>query len=156
MIVKKITTEDQDIRILGMTLLSVEEAKALPDDIRTIGKPWWLRSPGISAYDAAIVLDLGTVNDYGFYVNGDEYGIRPALIIDQTSSNLQIGDRFALAGYEWTVIKEYALCNDCIGECTFREDWQAEDANIYEASDVKRFIEAWATENGILNSENEA
>ena len=46
---------------------------------------WWLRSPGDGGSSAAIVSNDGLVCDWGFYVNFDHYGVRPALWIDLKS-----------------------------------------------------------------------
>ena len=43
---------------------------------------WWLRSNGGNMYNAAAVNFTGYIFEYGFYVNSDGYGIRPALWID--------------------------------------------------------------------------
>ncbi len=43
---------------------------------------WWLRSNGGNMYNAAAVNFKGYVFEYGFYVNSDGYGIRPALWVD--------------------------------------------------------------------------
>ena len=48
---------------------------------------WWLRSPGNSAYCAAVVEDNGLVGSYGYYVGGDynspRAGVRPALYVNR-------------------------------------------------------------------------
>ena len=40
---------------------------------------WWLRSPGLSSYDAAYVHRFGSVIDYGYSVVSTDFGVRPAL-----------------------------------------------------------------------------
>ncbi len=149
MIVNKLihTTELQEIKIAGITLLSTEEYKAYKDNIPKVDFAWWLRSLYVDAHhDAGFVAIVGFP---GFATVDTHIFARPALYLE--SSNLQIGDKFKLARRTWTVIsKEYALCDDDIGRCSFREDWRAEDANDYEASDIKMFIEIWAKENEIL------
>lgn len=42
---------------------------------------WWLRSPGRSIVDAAIVRGNGTVYDSGLFVDSDEVSVRPVLWI---------------------------------------------------------------------------
>lgn len=63
--------------------LSLEEVqKYLEDDeLRKIGKNWWLRSPGIFRYSAALVEDSGEVDDEGASASNEikEIGVRPAL-----------------------------------------------------------------------------
>ena len=145
------TTEPIDIQIDGITLLSVEEAGKVPNSQRAIGKVWWLRSPGDFDISTASVLGDGSVSDYGYHVNLNVLGVRPALIFDLESSNLQINDQIVLAGYTWTVIDGgYALCNEIVRNTCFRENWGAKDANQYEASDIKKWLENWAREKGIL------
>lgn len=132
--------------ILGATLLSKEEAKTLlKKDKRTYGKNWWLRTPGDDNYYACFVNFYGYLDTIGQYVYYDIFKVRPALKIDISTSDIQIGDIFIFGDKEFKVISpELAwMYNDDIGECVFREDWTAEDANIYEASDVKKFVDAW-------------
>lgn len=144
------TTEEQDINIIDVTLLTVEEAKALDNDIREIGKFWWLRSSGYFVNYAACVDDYGCVYYYGDYVSDTE-GVRPALKISNlSSSNLSINDTFEMTGHTWTVISEdTALCNDIVGKTCFRSDWRSEDANNYEKSDIKKWLANWVNKNGI-------
>lgn len=55
-----------------------------------------------------------------------------------------------LAGYTWTVISDkYILCDRIVEKTPFRQDWEAPDANVYEKSDIKRWLENWAQEKGI-------
>ena len=46
---------------------------------------WWLRSPGISVYLAAVVDDLGDVYDYGDTVRSDYVALRPAFKLNLSS-----------------------------------------------------------------------
>lgn len=82
---------------------------------------------------------------------GTRDGVRPALqILNPESSNLNPGDQLEVVGHGWTVLNGgLALCNEIIGRTQFRKDWEAPDANVYERSDVKRYVEEWAKENGI-------
>lgn len=48
---------------------------------------WWLRSPGIRRSYAAVVSDAGWTG-WSFYVNYDSVGVRPALHLNLSSSNL--------------------------------------------------------------------
>lgn len=139
------------IKVKGITLLSKEEYRECKDNIPAINKPWWLRSPGHYVFFAACVYGDGSIDYYGYDVDNSEFGVRPVLII---KSNLQIKDEFNLAGHAWTVISEdYAICNDIIGEYCFREDWRAKDSNNYKKSDIKKYIEDWAKENGIIGEQ---
>ena len=140
-----ISKSPSELEINGVTLLTVEEAKALTDKQRYQTPTWWLRSPGTSDFTAAFVAgEYGDVYDSGIDVD-EEFGVRPALQISNLQSlNLEIGDRFDFVGYEWTVISENkALCDDVIGNLAFRKDWEAKDANCYEQSDIKKYLEDW-------------
>lgn len=137
-----VLTQDKQLPdIKGITLLSLAEYQELKSNI-SLKHWWWLRSPGRSASNAAFMVGVyGDVHDYGYSVNG-EFGVRPALILD--SSNLNVGDSFEFGNHTFTVISEkYALCDDAIGKHCFRKDWNAKDANNYEASDVKKYVEDW-------------
>lgn len=135
----------QNVKILGATLLSKEEVETLlTQQERACKNWWWLRSPGYESYCAAIVL-IGGVSDYGLSVNDDRGCVRPALKIDISNSDIKIGDTFTFREKVFKVISpELAwMYKDDIGRCVFRKDWKAPDANIYEASDVKKFIDNW-------------
>ena len=152
---ERITTLLDKLNIEGVTLLSTEEAKRLPNEIRDIHKCWWLRSPGPDDFNryAVAVFDSGIIHHYGIRVDYCE-NIRPALIF-KPSPNLNIEDVFMIAGYKWTVINDHmAICNKCIGKSCFRRKWQEPDANIYEKSDIKKFIDDWARENGIVQQKD--
>ena len=59
-------------------LLSIAEANALDNSIRAKGSWWWLRSPGSSTSDAALVDGDGLVEKSGSRVC-DPSGVRPVL-----------------------------------------------------------------------------
>ena len=141
---KRIVEETCDINIDGITLLSVEEYEACREYVPPFNGIWWLRSPGSSSEYAAVVYSRGRVDSSGYNVHYDN-AVRPALrLVDLKPANLQIGDWFRLFGHDWTVVSDtHALCNDSIGESPFREDYEAEDANNYETSDIKMFVEKW-------------
>jgi len=137
------------MNISEVTLLSKEEYEQYIDNISIIDEWWWLRSPGRLRKSAVFVYDDGSL---GFSsVSNDSLRVRPALrILNLNSSNLAIKDHFELAGYTWTVISdEIVLCDDTIGKCPFRNDWNSPDANDYETSDVKRFLEMWVKDVGL-------
>lgn len=145
--VEALVRKDVNLDVQGITLLSVEEYEACREYVPPFNGIWWLRSPGSSSEYAAVVSRSGGVYSYGGSVSYD-YAVRPALkLVGLKSANLQIGDNFRLFGHDWTVVSDtHALCNDSIGESPFREDYEAEDANNYEKSDIKRFIEEWFDE----------
>lgn len=134
-----------DLEITGATLLSIEEAKGLPDHLRTHTNWWWLRSPGDNSSDAASVGGDGSV-DYTYSLVSISLGaVRPALRIKNfESSDLKIGDFIIFDGKEFEIVSgNLAFCKTDIGEHCFQEDWDADDANDYEKSDVKKFIDNW-------------
>lgn len=146
----------EPLKVTGITLLSVEEYKKAKVYIASIGGWWWLRSPGGSSNYAADVGPAGDVDIYGDNVLYGNTCVRPALEVTNLKSfNLNPKDRIIdLAGYDWTVISDtMVLCDESIGYHCFREDWKAPDANDYEKSDVKRFLESWAAEKGIISCE---
>lgn len=141
---KRIVEGTCDINIGGITLLSVEEHEACREHVPPFNDIWWLRSPGYNSKYAASVSRNGNAFSSGINVDYD-LAVRPALkLAGLKSANLQIGDWFRLFGHDWTVVSDtHALCNDSIGESPFREDYEAEDANNYETSDIKMFVEKW-------------
>ncbi|HCJ42138.1 DUF6273 domain-containing protein [uncultured Ruminococcus sp.] len=60
-------------------LLSIDEANALDNSIRANGSWWWLRSPGIYSFVAALVDGDGSVITLGGVVDDTERGVRPVL-----------------------------------------------------------------------------
>ena len=143
------TTQEQDIQINEITLLSKEEYLDAKENIPAIHKRWWLRSPGYYQYYAVYVRGVGSLSRS--YVDIGSACVRPALkILNDKSSNLNIGDKFNMAGYTWTVILEgTALCDTVVGNTCFRKDWKSDDANKYDASDIKKWLESWAEEKGL-------
>lgn len=135
-------TKVDEFKVIGATLLSIEEAEKLPQHLRVYPCWWWLRSPGTHQDYAARVNYDGSICYYGNYVNDINFCVRPALKLK--SSNLEIGDKFEIGGIEFEVISDnLAFCMRDIGRCAFREDWEAQDANAYETSDVRQFVEEW-------------
>lgn len=137
---------DEEIDITGATLLSIKEAGQLPLELREYDNWWWLRSPGSNPNLAARVEPMCPINGYGnARVYLDFGAVRPALQIKNLeSSNLKIGDIFEFGGKPFKIISDnLAFCVTDIGEHCFREDWQADDANDYENSDVKKYVNDW-------------
>lgn len=138
-----VVTEDE-LEFTGAILLSVEEYEACRDIIPDTSNWWWLRSPGYGSGRAAIVRIDGNVFNYGHIVDYNYDAVRPVLYFNLKSDNLLTGDKIEVAGLTFTVIsKNMMLCDTTVGESAFRKDWQAGDANVYEASDVKKFVDKW-------------
>lgn len=141
-----------DISIKDITLLSIEEFEQYRDNIPLLNVLWWLRSPGYDTYQVACIYG-DAVYYHGDFVGHDDYVVRPAIVI-QPNSNLSIGDKIEFAGYTWTMIakniaKNIALCDEGVGQTYFRKDFGASDANVYEKSDVEKWLRTWAQERGI-------
>lgn len=146
---------DSALQIQDVTLLSSEEYEAAKKDIPPLDDWWWLRSPGLNSIYAAGVRSGGSVYADGYGVSIAGGVVRPALRISNLKSlDLQIGDKISdLAGHTWTVIaNDLILCDDGIGQHCFREDRKAEEANVYEKSDIKKYLEVWASEHQLLSS----
>lgn len=135
---------ENGLEITGATLLTVEEAEVLPKEILSFDHYWWLCSRGDRGDGAAYVSSGSSVRYSGAYGLDCIGAVRPALIINLKSPTLQIGDKFQFREKEFEIISaNRALCTESIGDYVFREDWQAEDSNIYEMSDVKKFVDEW-------------
>lgn len=72
-----------------------------------------------------------------------KFGVRPALGLSNLET-LQPGEKLKFSEQTFTYLGEgLALCDDFIGKYAFRENWKASDANIYETSDVKKYVDEW-------------
>ena len=135
-----------ELKFKGATLLSKGEARQLSKKDRAVEDWWWLREfPNIGKGLAGIVIYDGTFN----YIEVDDsinVCVRPALILSNLEdSDYTVGDKFRFAGELFTIISDrYALCDCCIDKVVeFRKDVDAEDANDYEKSDAKKFVDSW-------------
>lgn len=149
----RIVKEEKNINITDITLLTKEEAEIVPESLVRANSAWWLRSPGIHEFRVLLVdSGHGSINTVGLPAAA-ENGVRPALKISNLwSSDLSVGDKFELAGREWTVINgDTALCDDIVGKTAFLKNYDeyTDDINDYEQSDIKRWLKSWANKNGI-------
>lgn len=141
---KQITSEQElDVDIKGVTLLSLEEYSACRDMVPTSGTYWWLRSPGSLGGHACAVGDNGSVYSYGYVVHlGSNRGVRPALIFEPGSSKLSAKDKVKVNDRWYTVISEnMMLCDEIVGSTCFSISNPSEETNVYENSDVKKWLE---------------
>ena len=138
-----------DLEIVGATLLSVEEVELVPESLRMYECCWWLRSPGGLSDSAACVSIFGSVDYAGDYVRGDYVAVRPALIIKNLKSfNLKIGDIIFFGDKTFEIISDaLTFCTTDIGCHCFNSDYEKEGANIYETSDIKKFVDDWFKKN---------
>lgn len=147
-------TKESDLNILGATLLTTDEAQQLPFKLRKYSLYWWLKSPGCCSNCAAAVGTSGIIYNTGVTVGIVNNVVRPTLIIRNLEfSNLCIGDIFEFGGKQFEIIShDRAFCLTDIGKCAFRGDKIAPDANDYEKSDVKEYINDWFKKN--INESN--
>ena len=128
-------------QIKGVTLLSVEEAKALPRWILAKGKWWWLRSPGHFSDRVASVHYDGSVDDFGDSVYNDYGAVCPALKIENLP-NLKIGETIKVLGRMAQYIgNDMVLLVEPIGYRRFDAD-----SNNYDKSEIKAWLEKWLEE----------
>lgn len=140
-----ITREPVDIEIEEVTLLSAKEYANNQFIISSISDDWWTRSPGFDSGYVTSVRSDERRQDYG--VNWP-LAVRPALRIN----SLRYGERFELFGFTWRVLSDgLALCEAAVGWSCFRVDKTADDANVYEKSDVKKWLDDWARKKGLIS-----
>lgn len=149
--------EESNLNILGATLLTIDEVKQLPMRLRKYNLYWWLRSPGCCSNCVAAAGPSGVIYNTGVTVGIVNNVVRPTLIIHNLeSSNLRIGDIFEFGNKQFEIIShDRAFCLTDIGKCVFRGDKIAPDANDYEKSDIKEYINDWFKKSiNESNSEN--
>jgi hypothetical protein len=142
-------------------LLTVEEAKKLPKEIRICDASkkfvgyvsnnnkccWWLRSPGRASKDAAVVDASGAVNELGNYVIDDILAVRPVIrVTDENIDDMEeIGDGYIrYLGTKWIDITDY-IGTVCLlkKKCLKRPHRFDSASNDYEKSEIKEYIESW-------------
>lgn len=142
-----------DFDVQDVTLLSVDEAECLSDDMRVIeGRWWWLRS----VYDDNIYISLmdGKGSVYHEPVENSSFdfestfGVRPVLKVGNLASlNLTKGDKFIVNYTPYTVISDdMVLCDNIITSMEFGSNSPRD--NFFETSYVKQYIEDWADDEG--------
>lgn len=142
-------------------LLTAEEAKKLPEDIRMCDTPkkfggyisnnnkcwWWLRSPGFSSEIAAVVGASGAVDEGGLFVRRDTYAVRPVIrVTDENIDDMEETEDgyIRYLGTKWIDITDYIgtvclLKKKCLKH-PHRFDSASDD---YEKSEIKDYIEEW-------------
>lgn len=140
--VKEINLES--VAEIECDLLDIREVKKVPVNIRSYSGEWWLRSPGYNSILAAFVYFDGSVSNFGDCVYLDYFAVRPALHISNLDSfNLQIyKDSIKVFDKYWVYIgnNKVLLRGEPVTKMAFRQDWKAEDANVYEKSDIKKYL----------------
>lgn len=147
----KLITQEFDIQIDGVTLLSVDEYEVVKEKVNPLSEDWFLMP-----YDKRLPLAVGLFyDDYDTrpirYVEYpvERAEIRPVLIFSGCPE-LNTGDRFVLFGKAWLVISEgKALCQESIGGCFYRDMDDCEEGNtsennfLYENSKAKVILDGW-------------
>ena len=107
---------------------------------------WWLRSPSTKYFHSAACVEYdGCINRVGTIVCDDDIAVRPILrLANLNDTNLKVGDKFIFKDKTFQIISEdMAFCLEDIGTSCFNKDYEAIDANDYEKSDVKKYINLW-------------
>lgn len=152
----KLSPELVDFDIKEITLLSEKEAKSMlnkhPELVRKKFS-WWLRTTG-NCPDEAFFVHEDTIYRNAWINQSLE--VRPALRISNLKSlNISEGDKVEVGGETWTVISDdLALCDRSVGRTHFRNNIRVSTAMLYEKSDVKKWINSWALEKGVVTQEN--
>ena len=147
-----VSVPDTELEFTNITLLSIEEAEKVNQNIRACGYDWWLRSAGSGAQCVAFVTPEGEIDTTGWETDSMWPGVRPALEVDNLKmAGLEIGNKVRVASKVWTVIADnLLLCNEFIGFDCFNTEKRAEgDMTNYEKSQVRILLMCWADANGI-------
>ena len=133
-----ITIDKNDIK--GITLLSIKEARKLPQWILADGSRWWLRSPGRDRHDAAGITSYGSILSLGRSIRDTGAYARPAIKIDvRPYLPLMVGETVLILGRLAQYIgNDMVLLCEPIGCHRFDEN-----SNDYEKSEIKEFVEEW-------------
>ena len=141
---------DNVLAIERVTIPCSDEVLDVPKDILSCNRLWWLRSPSYDSHGAAYVGSDGSVSHFGNAVSSANVCVRPAFrIANQESSYPQIGERMKIAATGEESIEVVYIGNNLwlavepIGESCFRKDWSAPDANCWDKSDLKRWLQKW-------------
>lgn len=108
-------------------------------------------------YVMTVDSDTGKVFVPGIFVDAI-CAIRPVLIVSNLMSRYAIGDtvEFGDAGFAYTVISENkVLANFSLGQMRFRREYTAADANDFEKSDIKRWLDDWAKNERLIVPDSE-
>lgn len=129
--------------IIDISLLTVDEAKTLPEEIRVYSEWWWLQTSGNDSNLATCVNSYGSIFGYGDYVYEGSNAVRPALTISNLDSfGLEIGATIEIQGEEYIVItQDKVLYND--KPIRHRFDGST---NNFSDSEIKGIVDNWLKE----------
>lgn len=130
-------------------LLSVEEAKKIPQDILACGSWWWLRSPGCDADYAAGVNYCGRVSKSGYYVHYPYACVRPALYLRSDMSNfertkkgyIKFGHKPNDKFIKWIDISTYVGFPCLLMKKLYEYHRFDKESNLYEASEIYKRLQ---------------
>jgi len=147
----RIIAREANLEIAEARLLTVEEAKKLPNRLRIYPRWWWLKTRGILSDSVTVVTKFGYINENGVDTAFDKGAVRPALEISNLElSNLRIGDTFEFGYRRFEIISDNrAFCLEDIGEGYFNHciEGELDDFNDYEKSDIKKYVDEWFKRN---------
>ena len=133
----KYTPTEVDIEITDISLLTIEEVEALPENIKQYGDYWWLRSPGYSSCRAAYVYYGGSVDGYGSGVGNSFFAVRPAITI--SNPTFEIGDIIEIQNKKYvSITQNKVLYNDKVIYHRFDTS-----TNDYDKSEIRAIVDGW-------------
>lgn len=145
--IQHITETDFDIEIKGVTLLSLDEYYKYKDLIPEVldFNFWWTKTPvGIASAYAIDDVD-GSVYEFGYGVNLNSMGVRPALLLkDKDFKLLHLKDRVLVDNCFYTIVDfnynhgfALAVCDKILYNNYFNDT----DDNTWETSSLKNDLE---------------
>ena len=123
-----------------ITLLTKEEYETHKERIPLVDYWWWLRSLGHTSNRAVDVYCEGSVRVNGAHVDHNLGAVRPAL--KSAILNLPIGEKFIALDNRWVMIDDGFAISE--GVITLRR--YDSESNVWETSELKAWLEAWAKE----------
>lgn len=140
-------------------LLTIEEAKKLPEDILICKTPkgfnsysyidnacwWWLRSPGYNSEFAAVVDASGAVDVDGDFVDNDHNAVRPVIRVTDLNDMEETDDGYIrYLGTKWVNITDYTGVVCLLKKKCLKNPHRFDaESNDYEKSEIKKYLEDW-------------
>ena len=125
--------------MIDISLLTIEEAEALPKNIREYGGRWWLRTPGDYPDDVTCVHLGGSIIN-SIYVGYNNYAVRPVITVSNLKDlKVSIRDTIFIQGQKYVVISDNKiLYNDEVVYHRF-----SNESNDYDKSEIKKIVDNW-------------
>ena len=153
MLVRKLSNEEKNNAIKGITLLSGKEYETSVGVIPMLGKRFWLQSPARFDYPnkkaaamSALVGVVGANNKISdsFSKADTKQGVRPALLIDNSQLKLRVNEKVVINELLYTVISDTKIvCDSIIGNTAFNSSAAEEKDCVFENSDIKQWLGKW-------------